>query len=115
MKYEMIAGRKIFFEETYYVAYAGRKRDMTAKDEKEYNKLLTLPFDLRASTMDKNGPAKNPNLIPVSGKTILELIIDGKCVPFFDLFFDKTKTLQVSDLIVYESLKAKSYQVALGL
>ncbi|MFA5196593.1 MAG: hypothetical protein WC401_12410 [Bacteroidales bacterium] len=113
MKFETIAGHKIFFDETYYLAYSGGMREMSAKDQKEYNKLLTLPFGLQRQEIRKLGPDKNPKLVPVKGKLILQFIIDGKFAPFFDLYFEKTKTLQINDLVVYESMKAKSYDVAM--
>ena len=114
MKYQQIGEYKIFFDETYFVAYAGGKREIPEKDQKTYNKILTLPFDLKMKELHKFGLAKNPNVIPISGRILLEFIIDGKFVPFFDTFFNETKLLQISDFIVYESMKAKSYDMALG-
>ena len=112
--YETISGHRIYMEETYYLAYAGGMRSMTAAEEKEYRKILSLPFLLRQEEMKKQGPSKNPNLIPIKGRQLLEMIIDGKFVPFFDMFFEQSKTLQINDIIVYESMKMKSYDVALG-
>ena len=113
-KYETIGKYKILLNETYYLAYAGGKRELAAKDQKEYNKTLQLPFILQRKELHKIGFEKNPNLVPLTGRQLLGFIKELKFIPFFDQYFEHTKLLQLNDLLIYESIKAKSYEMAMN-
>ena len=102
------------WDEVYYLAFSGGRRELPEKDQKEYNKILTLPGTLQQVELAKLGPDKNPGLIPITGMQVVELIKDARKIAFFDPNFVKTRRLLVNDLIVYESMKAKSYEMVAG-
>lgn len=114
-KYTKIGQYTIFWDEIYFIAYAGGKRDLPEKDMKEYQRTLSLPFQLQRQELKKLGPEKNPNLIPIKGLDLLSIIKEAGYMPFFDHFFSQSKMLQVNDSIVYESMKLKSYEVIKGI
>ena len=101
-------------DQMYFLAYAGGTRELQKKDQDNYNKILTLPFEAQRNELKKIGFEKNPNVVPIRGKDLLDVIRDKKLVPFFDCFFDQSHLLQINDIIVFESLRAKSYDIALG-
>ena len=111
--YERIGTRTIYFNQTYYIAYAGGKRGLPEKDQKSYNKIIGLPVALQRKELKNLGFEKNPNVIPVSGKVLMEIIRDMDFQPFFDQYFEQSHLLQVNDLVVFESMKAKSYDKVL--
>ena len=114
-RYSQIGKYVIQWDEIYYVAYAGGKRDLPEKDLKEYNKTLCLPFDLQRQELKKLGFEKNPNVIPVKGIDLVRLIKEQSFVPFFDTFFNQSHLLQINDAVIYESMKQKSYEIAMGI
>jgi hypothetical protein len=116
-RYSKIGQNIIEWDETYFIAYAGGKRDLPEKDLKEYNKAANggLPDLLRAKEILKLGFEKNPNVVPIRGLALLEIIKERQFIPFFDPAFKVTKLLQVNDKIVYESIKQKSYEIAMGI
>lgn len=98
----------------YFLAYAGGTRELTKKDQDNYNKILTLPMEAQRPELKKLGFEKNPNVVPIRGDKLIEVIKDKKLVPFFDRYFEQSHLLQINDVIVFESLKAKSYDIAMG-
>ena len=114
-RYTTIGKYSIIWDETYYIAYAGGKRELASKDQIEYNKTLLLPFQLMRQEQKKLGFDKNPNVIPIQGLKLLELIKEKSFVPFFDTFFEQSHLVQINDAIVYESMKQKSYEIAMGI
>ena len=114
-KYTRIGQYTIHWDEIYFIAYAGGKRELPEKDQKEYNKIHSLPFALQRQELKKLGPEKNPNLIPIKGLDLLSIIKELGYMPFFDQFFEQSKMLQVNDSIVYESMKLKSYEIVKGI
>ena len=112
-KFEMIGKHRIDLDGMYFVAYAGGKRELVAKDQAEYNKILNLPFLLQRQELAKIPLEKNPNVIPLKGSQLLSFIRELKFVPFFDHFFEKSHLLKLTDAVIYESMKQKSYDVAL--
>jgi hypothetical protein len=110
-------------DEIYYLAYVGGRRELCAKDQKEYDRTILLPLELQRNELRRMGQDKNPNLVPVRGKVLIDWIKERKLVPFFDIYFHDfkldgrvhpgTRILQVNDLIIYESIKAKSYDLVL--
>ena len=113
MKYETIGAFKIFFDEMYYIAYTGGMRELPAKDQKEYNKIMSLPLILQRTELRKISLDKNPNVVPVKGINLLSFIKELKFVPFFDSFFEQTHMLKLTDLVIYESIRQKNYEIAM--
>lgn len=111
--FEKIGNYKIYFDEMYYLAYAGGKRELTEKHEKNWKKTLCLPDLLQAQEKLKLGRENNPNIIPLKGRELLMFIKELQFIPFFDQYFEHTHILQLSDAIVYESIKQKNYDIAL--
>ena len=101
-------------DQMYFLAYAGGTRELVKKDQDNYNKILTLPMEAQRPEIKKLGFEKNPNVVPIRGDKLIEIIKDKKLVPFFDQFFDQSHLLQINDVIVFESLKARSYDIAMG-
>lgn len=116
-RYSRIGQHEILWDEVYFIAYAGGKRDLPEKDLKEYNRISkgAMPDLLKAKEIHKLGFDKNPNVVPISGLKLLEIIKERQFVPFFDLAFKQTKLLQVNDAIIYEAIKQKSYDIAKGI
>lgn len=121
-RYSKIGQNIIEWDEIYYIAYAGGKRDLLEKDMKEYNKAANsgLPDLLRAKEIAKLGLDKNPNVVPVKGIIIIEFFKDRNFVPFFSPNFMRCgyhgyRLLLLNDKIIYESIKQKSYEIAMGL
>lgn len=112
-RYEKIGPHTVYLDETYYIAYAGGKRELPAKDQKEYNKIINLPPVLQRKEL-KNIPfEKNPNVVPIKGSMLMSFVRELNFVPFFDQFFSKSHLIKLTDRIVFESMKTKSYDAAL--
>lgn len=107
-------GHIIDDNEIYFIAYAGGKRELVKKDQDNYNKAILLPWEAQRNELKRLGPMNNPNLIPINGKKLYDMLKEKKLVPFFDSFFEISHVLQVNDLIIYESIKAKNYDLARG-
>ena len=112
-KFEMIGKHRIDLDGLYFIAYAGGKRELAAKDQAQYNKILSLPFILQRQELAKIPFEKNPNVIPLKGVQLLSFIRELKFTPLFDYFFEKSHVLKLTDSIIYESIKNKSYELAL--
>lgn len=116
-RYSQIGKHIIEWDQTYYIAYAGGKRELSEKDQKEYNKATAsgLPDLLKAKEVLKLGFDKNPNVVPVKGIDLIELFKDRSFIPFFDSNFKNSRLLQINDQIIYESIKQKSYDLLKGV
>lgn len=121
-RYSQLGKNTIYWDQTYYIAYAGGKRDLPEKDLKEYNKAANggLPDLLRAKEILKLGFDKNPNVVPIKGINLIELFKDRSFIPFFSPDFMKEGSagyhlLQITNQIIYESIKQKSYDLLLGV
>lgn len=114
MKCEKIGNYNIYLDGLYFLAYAGGKRELPEKDQKEYNKVLNLPFLLQRKELKKIPLEKNPNVIPLRGRDLLSFIKELKFVPFFDQRFEQSHLLQLTDVVIFESIKQKSYNMALN-
>jgi hypothetical protein len=116
-KYEKIGSRLIYLDELYFIAYAGGKRELSEKDQKEYNKTLHLPYQLQHKERQKIPLEKNPNVIPIKGRDLISFIKELKFVPFFDVDFSNprnpSRLLKLTDIVIFESMKQKSYETAL--
>jgi hypothetical protein len=110
-KYEMIGNHQIFLDQIYFIAYAGGSRELPEKQQKEWNKTLTLPYLLQKKEQDKISKENNPNLVPLPGRKLVEFIKDLGYIPFFSSV-DKSM-LQLTDIVIFESMKQKSYEIAL--
>ena len=103
---------RIYSNVEYFISYAGGQRGLSKKDQTEYNKATSIPFGIsRAKELYKLDKRKNPNVIPVMGIKIMEFIIDKKLIPFFDPNFEQTKTITMTDLVIFESLKTQKYNI----
>lgn len=111
--FEMIGKFRIYFDQMYYLAYAGGKRELKKEDERNWKKTLCLPELLRVKEQLKLGRDKNPNVVPLSGRELLKFIKEFNFIPFFDKKFKETHILQLSDVIIYEAIKQKNYDIAL--
>jgi hypothetical protein len=114
-RYSQIGKNIIEWDQTYYITYAGGKRELPAKDQKEYDKTLNLPFALQRQELKKLGFEKNPNVVPIKGLSLIELFKDRSFIPFFDEYFNQSHLIQIHDQIVYESIKQKSYDLLLNI
>jgi hypothetical protein len=112
-KYEMIGQHRIDLDEIFFLAYAGGHRELAAKDQKEYDKILSLPFLLQRSELKKIPMEKNPNVIPLKGSQLLSFIKELQFVPFFDQFFQQSHLVKLTDVIIYEAIRQKSYELAM--
>jgi hypothetical protein len=108
-----IGNNVIHFDQWYYIAYAGGTRELPAKEQKEWNKTILLPELLKVQERRKIPMQNNPNVVPIMGIDLLSFIRELKFIPLFDTFFEKTHTIKLTDIVVYESIKAKSYEIAL--
>lgn len=113
-KFEVIGKHKIFLNERYFIAYAGGSRELPEKDQKNYNKILNLPFVLQRKELAKISFEKNPNVIPLTGSQLMSFIKELKFVPFFDQFFDKSHLLKLSDIVIYEAIRTRQYSTAMN-
>ena len=111
--FEKIGKYRIYFNEIYYLAYVGGSRGIPEKDLKEYNKIIQLPMILRQKELQKFGFEKNPNVIPLKGRDLLAFIKELNFTPFFDYYFEESHLVQLNDRIIYESIKQRSYDIAL--
>lgn len=112
-RYQKIGSHVIHFDQLYFIAYAGGKRELPAKQQKEYNKTLGLPLILQRKELSKIPFENNPNVVPLKGSKLLEFIRDLKFVPFFDSFFEQSHLITLNDVIVYEAIRAKLYEIAM--
>lgn len=112
-RYEKIGGYEIYFDDIYFLAYAGGKRELGARDQKAYESILKLPFALQRNELKKMGFEKNPNVIPIKGIDLLAFIRELKFTPFFDYHFRESHLIQLNDAVIYESIKQRSYDIAM--
>jgi len=112
-RFETIAGKKIHFDETYFLTYAGGHRELPAKEQREYNKILGLPLILQRKELAKIPFENNPNVVPLKGHQLLMFIREMGFVPFFDQYFEKSHLVKLTDVIIYESIRAKQYEICL--
>lgn len=112
-RYEMIANFPIFFDQIYFLAYTGGYRELTKDQQKQWDKTLSLPGELQIKEKKKIGLHNNPNVVPIKGMDLLACIKEMNFVPFFDANFQNTHLLKLTNLIIYESIKAKSYEMAI--
>jgi len=112
-KSERIGNYTIYLDQTYYLAYAGGKRELTKDKQKAWEKTLYLPELLKVKEQLKLGIENNPNVIPLTGSALMSFIKELNFVPFFDRAFQNTHLLKLTDLIIYESIKQKNYELAL--
>jgi len=112
-KFEKIGAYTIYFDQIYYLAYAGGHRELTKDKQKAWDRTLGLPELLKIKEQHKLSLECNPNVVPLTGEALLGFIRDLKFVPFFDRAFNNTHLVKLTDVIIYESIKQKSYDIAL--
>lgn len=112
-KGEKIGNHIIYFDQIYYIAYAGGKRELPSKQQKEWDRTNALPGPLQVKERNKLGLDNNPNVVPIKGIDLISFFKELNFIPFFDQYFKYTNILQLTDLVIYESIKQKSYEIAL--
>ena len=98
----------------YFLAFAGGSRELSAEHQKNWDKTKSLPGLLQVKERRKLGLENDPGVIPLQGIHLIEFIKDLQFVPMFDRAFDFTHLLQLTDPIIYESIRQKNYDIALG-
>jgi hypothetical protein len=111
VRYTKIGRYIINWDERYYIAYAGGTRELPEKEAKEYKKILSLPFIAQRKELKELGFDKNPNVVPISGLKLVEMIKDKSLLPMFDYYFDQSHLVQINDAIVFESIRQKNYDI----
>ena len=99
----------------YFVAYTGGRRELIKRDQDAYDKALRLPEEAQQAELIRLGPTKNPNIIPIEGRVLLEYIRNFKLTPMFDSFFEQSHKLQINNSMVIEAMRQKSYDVLRGV
>lgn len=110
---EKIGNHVIYLNQVYYIAYAGGQRELAKKDQKEYDKAMAMPWGIQRKELEKLGFDKNPNVIPITGRNLMAFIRELKFVPIFDVYFNQSHLMQITDAIIYESIIQQSYKIAL--
>jgi len=115
---ETIGNYTIYLNKTYFLAYSGGtgiselpedgRQQLSERDQKEYNKILTLPLLAQKNELAKMPMEKNPNVFPIKGKKLLEYIKDFGTVPFFDSFFNKTGIIKLTNSLAFEYIKKRT-------
>jgi len=111
--FERIGQHIIYFDTMYFLTYAGGKRELTKSKQKDWDRTLGLPLGAKINEQNKLGFINNPNVIPIKGIDLVMFIKELNHIPFFD-FRPESTLIQLTDMIVYESLKQKSYDIAIG-
>ena len=112
-KYMKIGNYTVFFDQVYYICYAGGKRELTEKQEDNWKRTLSLPGIARKKEQYKLGLDNNPDVVPVKGIDLISMIRELNFVPFFDRAFNNTHMLKLTDVVVFESIKQKNYELAM--
>ena len=112
-RYEKLGKHVICLSEMYYLTYTGGTRELESKKQKEWDKTNNLPLLLQIKERKKIGFDNNPNVVPIKGSLLVSFFKDKGFVPFFDSFFAQSKVLQLTDIVIFESIKQKSYEIAL--
>lgn len=105
--YEKIGHHIIYFNQVYYLAYAGGSRELTKKHQKNWDRTLMLPGEVKTREQNKLGFENNPNVVPIRGIDLVSFIKELGFIPFFD-FKPGSTMIQLTDMLVFESMKAKS-------
>jgi len=114
-RFEKIGNRVIEFDKTYALCYTGGKRELPAKDQKNYERILSLP-SIVAQNEEKHrmkfweNPEKDPNVVPIKGIDLISFIKELKFTPLFDLYFEHTRRLYLTNILDYEFIKARMSQ-----
>jgi hypothetical protein len=110
--YETIGQFNIFFEEIYFIAFAGGKRELTKEHQKNWDKTNNLPLLLQVKERRKLGLINDPNVVPVKGRELLSFFRELGFIPMFDRAFNNTRLLQITDAVAYQYIKNKSLKGA---
>ena len=110
MRCEQIGGYTVFLDQTYYISYAGGSRELPKKQQSDWDKTNQLPGLLQIKERNKLGMDGNPNVVPIKGVKLISFFKELGFVPFFDRAFASTGVLQLTDVFVFEKLKASAKQ-----
>lgn len=106
---------RIYHNQEYYLCYSGGRRELSSKEEKEWQKTKSMPnMKMIIKEQQRLGLRKNPNVIPMKGSELLSFMKELNFIPFFDPNFNNSHLCQLADQITYESIKAKSYEIAMS-
>lgn len=111
--YERIGNYVIELNKQYFLSYTGGSRELTKEKQRDWDKTNNLPFQLQIKERNRLGLENNPNLVPIKGSDLLSFIKELGFVPFFSQQFKDSPILQLTDVIIFESLKQKSYEIAM--
>ena len=112
-KFVKINNYTIFFDEIYYLCYTGGHRELPKKAQDNWDRTKTLPGLAQKREQFKLGLDNNPNVVPIKGINLVSLIQELQFTPFFDRAFNTTKMLKLTDVIVYEAIKQRNYEIAM--
>ena len=70
----------------YYVFYPDQKKEMTKKEREDYDYIQGMPDTLRYKMLAELDPSKDPNVLQVKGRVLIEFSERG-WIPMFDVFF----------------------------
>lgn len=107
-RFEKIGNYPIYFDQMYYIAYAGGHRELKSKDQDNWNRTNALPGLLQVKERNKLGLDANPNVVPIKGVELLSFIKELQFVPFFDRAFESTHLVKLTDVFMYEYIKSHS-------
>ena len=110
-RFEQIGKHTIFFDQMYFIAYAGGSRKLTKDKQKTWDKTLQLPGLLQAKERAKIDLIDNPNLVPIKGVDLVSFIRELGYIPFLD--GKGQNILQLTDVLVYKSILQQDYKVAM--
>lgn len=84
---ESLFGIEVDLDETYYVYYFGKPRELTRAQLEKYHDVAALPDMLRFKEMQKLDPSLIPSVHPKTGMQIVEMILDLGYIPVVDKDF----------------------------
>ena len=94
-------GRLIHLDEDYYLYFSDVRREKLTDEqqaqqeerEKEYGFIRSLPEKLMYRQLAEMDPRLNPKVTVLKGHELIAISSEGKYIPQFDAFFDKTRRL----------------------
>jgi len=96
MKIEDYFGKKIDLDETYFLFFPEKPREMSRQQREEYDRICKLPERFKRELLAKLSPKDNPNVVEVTGKQLIEITEKSKSIPYFCMNFEKNKRLMLA-------------------
>lgn len=104
-------GRSIDLNEIYYLYFPEKKREMTEKQLAEYKGYQALPDKLRIMSISKMNPANNPNILPVTGRELIDISKNNRAIPTFDQHFITNKKVTLFPAEAYDFFEEYSHKL----